>query len=116
MLRCAAVTKQLVAGKVTVALLDAGTDAFHGATTDSIALFVVYVAVTAVPSGPKLDPNRVTTWLPAVKALADPAPSKEEMIGEPYDVGPTVLFALWPATVTDQYSPGPMPGAVTHCS
>jgi hypothetical protein len=30
-------------------------------TTDATALFVVYVAVTAVPSGPKFDPKIVTT-------------------------------------------------------
>jgi len=38
------------------------------------------------------------------------------MMGGPYDVGPTVLLAVCPPIVTDQYRPGPMPGAVTHCS
>jgi len=85
-------------------------------TTDAIALLVVYVAVTAVPRGPKLDPKMPTTWFPPVYAFADPTPSNDEMIGGLYDVGPTVLAAVWPPIVTLQYRPGPMPGVVTHCS
>jgi len=116
MLRWAAVTMQLVAGNVTVALLGVRDTDPDAATTDVMALFVVYVAVTAVPRGPKLDPKIDTTWLPAVYALADPAPSNDEMMGDPYDVGPTVPAAACRATVTDQNRFGPMPGAVMHCS
>jgi hypothetical protein len=76
----------------------------------------VYVAVTAVPSGPKLDPKMPTTWFPPVNAFADPTPSNDEMMGGLYDVGPTVVAAVCPPTVTFQNRPGPTPGAVTHCS
>jgi len=104
-----------VAGNVTVAL-PLGDAVPDGGTTDVMALFVVYVAVTAVPRGPKLDPKIVTTWLPAVKASDAPAPSKAVITGDPYDVGPTVPDAACRATAAVQYRPAPMPGAVTHCS
>jgi hypothetical protein len=105
-------TTHPLAGNSTDALLAAPA----GDTTDDMALLVVYFAVTAVPSGPKLDPKIVTVWLPDVNAFADPAPSKDAMMGGLYDVGPTVVPATCPPTVTLQYRPGPMPGAVTHCS
>jgi hypothetical protein len=115
-LRWASTTTHPVAGNVTVALLatsDVDPDAY---TTDAMALLVVYVAVTAVPSGPKLDPKMPTTWFPPVNAFADPTPSNDEMMGGLYDVGPTVVAAVCPPTVTFQNRPGPTPGAVTHCS
>ena len=76
--RWASMTTHPLAGNSTDALLAAPA----GDTTDDMALLVVYFAVTAVPSGPKLDPKMVTVWLPDVNAFADPVPSKEDMIGK----------------------------------
>jgi hypothetical protein len=59
-LRWASTTTQLAALKVTVALLDVSDVAPVASTTDVTALLVVYVAVTAVPIGPKFDPKIVT--------------------------------------------------------
>jgi len=115
-LRWASITTQPVAGNDTVALLDVSDVAPVASTTDVTALLVVYVAVTAVPIGPKFDPKIVTVWPPAVYAFADPTPSNAVITGDPYDVGPTVLLAVCPPIVTDQYRPAPIPGAVTHCS
>jgi hypothetical protein len=59
-LRWASITTQPVAGNDTVALLDVSDVAPVASTTDVTALLVVYVAVTAVPIGPKFDPKIVT--------------------------------------------------------
>jgi len=53
---------QLAAGNDTVSLLTTDTiSSLNGSKGVVTTLFVVYVAVTAVPSGPKLDPKIVTT-------------------------------------------------------
>jgi hypothetical protein len=76
-------TTHPVAGNDTVALLGIRDVAPDASTTDEMALLVVYVAVTAVPSGPKLDPKMVTVWLPDVNAFADPTPSNAVITGDP---------------------------------
>ena len=93
-LRWASITTHPVAGKDTVALVEMrATEALKGTRGEDTALLVVYVAVTAVPIGPKFDPKIVTVCPPAVYAFADPTPSNAVMTGDPYDVGPTVLLA-----------------------
>jgi len=60
-LRWASITTQPVAGNDTVALLSTrAAEELKGARGDKSALLVVYVAVTAVPIGPKFDPKIVT--------------------------------------------------------
>jgi hypothetical protein len=60
--RWASITAQCKAGKKTV-LLSTTVSRFSSNGTRGVVttLFVVYVAVTAVPRGPKLDPKIVTT-------------------------------------------------------
>jgi hypothetical protein len=115
-LRWASITTHPVAGNSTDALLDTGDELFETTRGDTTLLLVVYFAVTAVPSGPKLDPKMVTVWFPDVNAFADPGPSNAVITGDPYELGPARDTEACDATTKLQYNPSPIPGAVTHCS
>ena len=81
---------------------------------EATARFVVYLAVTGVPNGPKLDPNTDTHWEPALAPPTAPGPLNDDTTGRPYDVGPTRTGAACPPTTTLQYKDGPKPGDVIH--